>query len=299
MTYILKVPYLFFLGIILAVMPRVHAQDQAFEEKLGVSLRMIGHQVLLQAGDSSSRVLPIRKEEDQYIIEFESEFGLNPDSLFEAVSEAAAESIVWNHYVLEVKECETDDVVYSYVVNEWQGQDIVPCKARALPRACYRIHLSFLEPEVPLMDAEAETAGADENITGYDQRSSWFLALAILLTGGLLLFLRKQKAEAPADPNLIVLGSIQFDTRNIELVTKNERIELSGKEAELLRILCESANTTIERDVLLNKVWGDEGDYIGRTLDVFISKLRKKLESDPSVKIVNIRGVGYKLVLNV
>jgi DNA-binding response OmpR family regulator len=48
----------------------------------------------------------------------------------------------------------------------------------------------------------------------------------------------------------------------------------------------------------LNKVWGDEGDYIGRTLDVFISKLRKKLEADSSIKIVNIRGVGYKLVMD-
>ena len=58
-------------------------------------------------------------------------------------------------------------------------------------------------------------------------------------------------------------------------------------------------NTTVERDVILNMVWGDEGDYVGRTLDVFISKLRKKLEADSSVKIVNIRGVGYKLVTEV
>lgn len=299
MTYKWKVSSLFLVGLLLCCLPSANAREEAFEERLGVSLRMIGHEVLLQAADSTSRVMPIRKEDDEYIIEFESEFGINPDSLFEAVSKVAAESLVWNHYVLEVKECESGDVVYSYVVNEWQGQDIVPCRARALPKACYRIHLTFLEPEVPVMDAEADNPVSNETFTGYDQRSSWFLALAILLTGGLIFFLRKQKTEVTMDPNLIVLGSIQFDTRNIELVTKNERIELSGKEAELLTILCESANTTIERDVLLNKVWGDEGDYIGRTLDVFISKLRKKLESDARVKIVNIRGVGYKLVLNV
>jgi DNA-binding response OmpR family regulator len=55
----------------------------------------------------------------------------------------------------------------------------------------------------------------------------------------------------------------------------------------------------VERDEILNKVWGDDGDYVGRTLDVFISKLRKKLEADACVKIVNIRGVGYKLVVDV
>ena len=54
----------------------------------------------------------------------------------------------------------------------------------------------------------------------------------------------------------------------------------------------------MEREVLLNKVWGDQGDYVGRTLDVFISKLRKKLEADPHVKIVSIRGVGYKMVID-
>jgi DNA-binding response OmpR family regulator len=73
---------------------------------------------------------------------------------------------------------------------------------------------------------------------------------------------------------------------------------LTSKEADLLILLHNSVNTGIEREVILNEVWGDEGDYVGRTLDVFISKLRKKLEGDSSVKIVNIRGVGYKLVLN-
>ena len=53
----------------------------------------------------------------------------------------------------------------------------------------------------------------------------------------------------------------------------------------------------LEREVILKTVWGDDGDYIGRTLDVFISKLRKKLEANTNLKIVNIRGVGYKLVI--
>jgi DNA-binding response OmpR family regulator len=57
-----------------------------------------------------------------------------------------------------------------------------------------------------------------------------------------------------------------------------------------------TSHSTVERDYLLRTVWGDEGNYIGRTLDVFISKLRKKLEDDASVKIINVRGVGYKLI---
>jgi DNA-binding response OmpR family regulator len=63
-------------------------------------------------------------------------------------------------------------------------------------------------------------------------------------------------------------------------------------------LLNNTVNNTVEKEIILKEVWGDEGDYVGRTLDVFISKLRKKLESDDKVKIVNVRGVGYKLVVN-
>ena len=76
-----------------------------------------------------------------------------------------------------------------------------------------------------------------------------------------------------------------------------ESMQLSGKETDLLLLLCAHENQTLQRDQILRLVWEDEGDYIGRTLDVFISKLRKKLEADPRVKIMNIRGVGYKLVV--
>ncbi|MBT8195742.1 MAG: winged helix-turn-helix domain-containing protein, partial [Bacteroidia bacterium] len=71
------------------------------------------------------------------------------------------------------------------------------------------------------------------------------------------------------------------------------------KEADLLLLLYNSANTTVERETILIRVWGNDGDYVGRIMDVFISKLRKKLEADTSVKIVNIRGIGYKLVMDV
>ena len=95
------------------------------------------------------------------------------------------------------------------------------------------------------------------------------------------------------------MGKYHFDKLNAELIIEEQRIELTSKEADLLMLLYDTVNTTVEREVLLNRVWGDEGDYIGRTLDVFISKLRKKLEFDTQVKIVNVRGVGYKLVMDV
>ena len=64
----------------------------------------------------------------------------------------------------------------------------------------------------------------------------------------------------------------------------------------MLILLHQNINTTLEREQILKEVWGDEGDYVGRTLDVFISKLRKRLKADDNVKIVNVRGVGYRFV---
>ena len=66
----------------------------------------------------------------------------------------------------------------------------------------------------------------------------------------------------------------------------------------MLDLLYVNLNQTVSREHILQVVWGDEGDYLGRTLDVFISKLRKKLDADSNLKIVNIRGIGYRMVLN-
>ena len=122
--------------------------------------------------------------------------------------------------------------------------------------------------------------------------------LYIVICAFLLFIINYSRNQEITNPHIIALGDYQFDKRNTELRIEDQKIELTGKEAELLILLYDSANTTVERDVILNMVWGDQGDYVGRTLDVFISKLRKKLEQDSKVKIVNIRGVGYKLVMN-
>jgi DNA-binding response OmpR family regulator len=123
--------------------------------------------------------------------------------------------------------------------------------------------------------------------------------VALLGVLSMFFFRKKKNTILPIEnPDRITIGSYTFDKRNMTLTLNDQTVELTGKEADLLFLLYASANTTIEREVILNAVWGDEGDYAGRTLDVFISKLRKKLETDESLRIVNIRGVGYKLIVN-
>jgi hypothetical protein len=271
-----------------------HAQDIRDDKHIEVSLRMIGHQILLNAGDSTSLVLPIVKENDQYRIQFEAEFGFNPDELVNTANRVIQETKMAQGYFVEVERCETGEVVYSYEMSDFEELKVIPCKSRDQPKSCYSVVFTLIRPRVTPAPSNPESTNEAKIGTNW----GFYGTLAILLIGGLAFLVWKRRRGVSIDPNLIPIGKYNFDKRKSELSFEEQKIELSSKEADLLILLHNSANTTVEREVILNVVWGDEGDYIGRTLDVFISKLRKKLEADLSVKIVNIRGVGYKLLID-
>jgi DNA-binding response OmpR family regulator len=91
------------------------------------------------------------------------------------------------------------------------------------------------------------------------------------------------------------LGSVLFDSKNRTLVINEKTIDLTATENRLMLIFALSPNKTIERSRLQKEIWEDEGVIVGRSLDMFISKLRKKMVIDPNINIVVIRGKGYKL----
>jgi DNA-binding response OmpR family regulator len=94
----------------------------------------------------------------------------------------------------------------------------------------------------------------------------------------------------------IQIGRITYDpSRNNIQFGENTR-HLTARESELLNLLCQYKNDIIPRKLLLQKLWGDDNFFNARSLDVFITKLRKHLNADPQVQLINIRGVGYKLV---
>jgi DNA-binding response OmpR family regulator len=91
------------------------------------------------------------------------------------------------------------------------------------------------------------------------------------------------------------LGKYQFDYLNFELQINDQRKKLTKKEAELLKLLAEHQGQVIEREILANMIWGDDSYFVGRSMDVFITKLRKYLADDPAISIINIHGVGFRL----
>ena len=91
------------------------------------------------------------------------------------------------------------------------------------------------------------------------------------------------------------IGKFTFDSNNLLLKSEEEEKKLTKKESELLKLLCMNKNTLLPREEALEKIWGENDYFIGRSMDVFITKLRKYLNSDPDVKIINVHGIGFKL----
>lgn len=91
------------------------------------------------------------------------------------------------------------------------------------------------------------------------------------------------------------IGIFNFDTTNLLLKWDGNEKRLTRKESSLLKLLCEHKNELLPREVALESVWGENDYFIGRSMDVFIAKLRKYLKPDPKVKITNVHGIGFKL----
>jgi len=273
---------LFFISAICAAFSMNDSDGFAIARR-EVLLRRIGHELLLQSGDSTSRLLPVQKiGENEYQIRFEKDLVFLPDSLVNTTRRLLAEDPLANDYVVNVLNCGNSSVAYGYAISKNKKDDIVACIGREQPKACYMINVRF------------KPMGITTAKNGY-------------LLGGLpllafvgFIYLRSVKtrrilSEDDQHAGMLTVGSFIFDAKNRTLILNKKTINLTGTETRVLSIFALSPNETIERSRLQKEIWEDEGVIVGRSLDMFISKLRKKLELDPNIKIVVIRGKGYKL----
>lgn len=262
-------------------------KDEFDFAKREVLLRRIGHELLLQSGDSTSRVLPVKKiSENEYQISFENKLTFQPDSLVNLTKRVLAKDPLASDYIVNVLNCRNSSVAYGYSVSKNKKDDIVACIGRKQPKACYLINIKF-KP------------------TGFNTIKSAYLmgSLSFLAFIGFIFFRSKSVKSRKVLPesqqtDLFNLGSVLFDAKNRKLIINEKSIDLTATESRVLFIFASSPNEIIERSRLQKEIWEDDGVIVGRSLDMFISKLRKKLEIDPNIKIVVIRGKGYRLEVN-
>lgn len=250
-----------------------------------VLLRRIGHELLLQSGDSTSRVLPIKKiAENEYQIRFENEFSFQPNSLLNITQRLLAKDPFASDYVVNVLNCGNSSVAYGYAISNNKKDEIIACKGRRQPVGCYMITIKF----------------KPNGITS--ARNTYFVVgLSFLAIVGFVFFKSvKTRIDLPNEESnkIFTFGSVLFDAQKRQLLINNKTIDLTRTEMRLLLIFASFPNEIIARSRLQKEIWEDEGVIVGRSLDMFISKLRKKLELDPSSNIVVIRSKGYKLEVN-
>lgn len=106
----------------------------------------------------------------------------------------------------------------------------------------------------------------------------------------------KESEKANSDTNNFTFGKYDFDHNRQILTINNKEQKLTSKEADLLKLLCQNMNQVLDRSVALNKIWYDDSYFNARSMDVYITKLRKYLKEDPDVELINVHGVGFKLV---
>lgn len=283
--YLLASILVMLISIIFVAFSMADSDDFAIARR-EVLLRRIGHEVLLQSGDSTSRVLPVKKvAENEYQISFENELNFQTEALVNTTGRLLAKDPLTSDYVVKVINSVNSSVAYSYAISKNKKNDIVTCIGRRQPSASYMINIKF------------KPAGIVTATNGYLLLGS----LPFLAFVGFMFFrsVRPRKAlPGIQHTGMFNLGSILFDAASRKLMINENILELTRTESRVLRIFALSPNEIIERSRLQKEIWEDEGVIVGRSLDMFISKLRKKLELDPNIKIVVIRGKGYKFQIS-
>jgi len=154
------------------------------------------------------------------------------------------------------------------------------------------------DPNIPILFLTAKSLkedkihglkiGADDYITKPFSIEELILKIEV--------FLKRKFVSVPVN-DIHKLGKYTFDYRNLVLSIGESSRNLTQKEADLLKMLLDHKNNVLKRGLILEKLWGEDDYFLGRSMDVFISRLRKYLSEDPSIKLDNIHGVGFKLMV--
>ena len=158
-----------------------------------------------------------------------------------------------------------------------------------------------LDKEIPILFLSAKSMTEDK-VEGFKAGGDDYLTKPFSveeLQVRVISLLKRVNIHIEEDEQTIIgIGDYLFDTENYTLKHKSFEKVLTKKEAQILKMLCKFKNQVVARDVILNAVWGQDDYFVGRSLDVFITKLRKYLKEDESISIGNIHGIGFKLEIN-
>jgi len=163
-------------------------------------------------------------------------------------------------------------------------------------------NIKELNPTIPFIFLTAKTLKEDI-LKGYQTGAFDYLTKPFdseVLIYKIKAILQRNKTTnqlSEQDEDIFQLGKYTFEYRVRSLFYDDKNIKLSPKEAELLKLLCTHKNDILYRDLALKSIWGEDSYFTTRSMDVYITKLRKYLKNDPSIEILNVHGNGYRLLI--
>ena len=157
-----------------------------------------------------------------------------------------------------------------------------------------------IDKKVPILFLTAKSMQADK-LKGFELGADDYMTKPFNmeeLLARMEAILRRSKTEEKNSPegDIYKLGKMEFNFVRQILSMGGEENKLTSKEAALLKLLCQNLNEVVDRSVALNKIWLDDSYFNARSMDVYITKLRKYLKQDPTVELLNVHGVGFKLI---
>lgn len=271
--------------------PVTPSADPGSQHKINLALREIGDHLLRLNEDFTTLIPPIQEEkEGVYLIKL----GTRVDylNLRSVVDNILTRHQIQPNYRISLMSCETDDIVLGFLAQATDESKDVPCQSRAQNNECYNIRLAIINsPEIAAGNPPVRPV----------KRLQWLmLGLAICFPFAWMFWKQKDPKETDTleeEGWLKMSEQTSFHPTNQALKMGDQQIELTFREAKLLQFFVDHQNQVLERERILESVWEDEGVIVGRSLDVFVSRLRKKLKADTSVQISNVHGVGYKLMV--
>jgi len=215
----------------------INSKNEVHEKHIEVVLRNIGHQLLLTAKDSTSRVLPVKKlNENTYQISFQNDFSFISDTLINLVQRTFQKNALATDYIVSLKNCEKKETVFAFEINSQTG-DLTGCRGRKLAVGCYVIEIDFLKKD----------------------KFNFYLLLLLIIPLSLVVFyvknkFRKKEEKDPifGNKDYMQLGSFRFYSDNNVLKIGNSSITLSEKETKALKIFAENINQIVEREKLVS-----------------------------------------------
>lgn len=158
-----------------------------------------------------------------------------------------------------------------------------------------------MDKQIPLLFLTAKSMQEDKNY-GFELGADDYLTKPFSMEE-LILRIKAIHRRSISDQqekkedSIFTFGKYTFDHNRQMLSFDDHQQKLTSKEADLLKLLCQNMNNVLDRSVALNKIWYDDSYFNARSMDVYITKLRKYLKEDPDVELINVHGVGFKLVV--